>query len=342
MIGLNLAERGWIPDILIRIGIRRLLRARLKQQHALYARDRGAKNSFFAKRRNEPIAVQTEDANRQHYEIPAEMFQYILGPRMKYSCCLYPTGNECLTEAEEAMLEMTCQRAEIRDGMSILELGCGWGSLSLWMAERFPKIRIVAVSNSAGQKAYIDAKAQERGFSQIKVLTKNLTDFHNEKQFDRVISIEMFEHMRNYHDLLKRISGWLKPEGKLFVHIFCHRMYAYLFETSSEDDWMAEHFFTGGIMPSEDIFSHFTDHLHVTSQWSVDGKHYAKTCEDWISHQDQNRQDVFNVLNQHLPADLATLQFYRWRIFFMACAELFRFSEGQEWKVGHYLLEHTR
>ncbi len=342
VIGLNLAERGWLPDVLIRVGIRRLLRARIKQQSALYERDQKAKDFFYAERKDEPIAVQTEDANRQHYEMPAEMFRYILGPRMKYSCCLYPTGNESLAEAEEAMLELTCQRADIRDGMSILELGCGWGSLSLWMAEKFPGTRIVAVSNSARQKAYIDAQAQKRGLKQLTTLTKTLTKFQNEEQFDRVISVEMFEHMRNYQQLLERIAGWLKPDGKLFVHIFCHRTFAYLFETESENDWMAEHFFTGGIMPSEDIFSYFSDHLQVASQWKVDGSHYARTCEDWISHQDRNREHVLNVLHQHLPPDLVTLQFNRWRIFFMACAELFQFSGGKTWKVGHYLLEHSR
>ena len=339
VIGIDLAERGWIPDFIVRHGIRRLLRERLKQQNNSSKRD---KHSFYANRKNDPIAVQTEDANRQHYEMPAEMFKFILGPRMKYSCCLYPTGNECLAEAEEAMLELTCQRADIRDGMSILELGCGWGSLSLWIAERFPETRIVAVSNSASQKEYIDAQARKRGIQQITVLTKNLTEFDIEKQFDRVISIEMFEHMRNYHQLLERIAGWLKPDGKLFVHIFCHRLFAYLFETDSEQDWMAKYFFTGGIMPSEDIFSYFSNHLRVASHWAIDGNHYAKTCEDWISHQDLNSQQVFNILYQHLPADLAKLQFHRWRIFFMACAELFRFSNGREWKVGHYLLEHAR
>ena len=342
VIGLDLAERGWIPDFIVRFGIRRLLRARLQQQNGLHDLSKREKQSFYANRKNDPIAVQTEDANRQHYEMPAEMFRFILGPRMKYSCCFYPTGNECLAEAEEAMLELTCQRADIRDGMSILELGCGWGSLSLWIAERFPGTRIVAVSNSASQKAYIDAQARERGIHQVTVLTKNLTELDIEEQFDRVVSIEMFEHMRNYHQLLERIAGWLKPDGKLFVHIFCHRLYAYLFETDSENDWMAKNFFTGGIMPSEDIFSHFSDHLRVACQWRIEGNHYANTCEDWISHQDLNRQQVFNVLHQHLPADLAKLQFHRWRIFFMACAELFRFSKGQEWKVGHYLLEHAR
>ena len=338
VIGIDLAERGWIPDFIVRHGIRRLLRERLKQQNDPSKRD---KNSFYANRKNDPIAVQAEDANRQHYEMPAEMFKFILGPRMKYSCCLYPTGHECLAEAEEAMLDLTCQRAGIRDGMSILELGCGWGSLSLWIAERFPETSIVAVSNSASQKEYIDAQARKRGIQQITVLTKNLTEFDIEKKFDRVISIEMFEHMRNYHHLLEQIAGWLKSDGKLFVHIFCHRLFAYLFETDSEQDWMAKYFFTGGIMPSEDIFSYFSDHLRVASQWDIDGNHYAKTCEDWISNQDLNSQQVFNTLRHHLPADLAKLQFHRWRIFFMACAELFRFSDGREWKVGHYLLEHA-
>lgn len=342
MIALDLAERGWVPDFLMRFGIRRLLRARLQEQKNQADRDPTAKTAFYGQLCKEPIAVQTDDANRQHYEMPAEMFRFILGRRLKYSCCLYPSGTESLTQAEEAMLELTCHRAEIRDGMSILELGCGWGSFSLWLAERFPNARIVAVSNSASQKAYIEQQAKQRGLRKITILTENLTNFSIQERFDRVVSVEMFEHMRNYQLLLNRVAQWLKPEGKLFVHIFCHRYFAYLFETNTDADWMARHFFTGGIMPSRDIFSHFNEHLQVAAEWEVNGNHYAKTCEAWIANQDRNRQEILKVLRNYLPAELVALQYRRWRIFFMACAELFRFSEGEEWKIGHYLLEKAR
>ena len=342
MIALGLAERGWLPDSLIRFGIRRLLKARLEEQKQQAQRNKDNNTAFYKHLRREPIAVQTDEANRQHYEMPAKMFELILGPRMKYSCCFYPTQADSLTQAEEAMLKLTCQRAEVSDGMSILELGCGWGSLTLWLAENFPNARIVAVSNSASQKAYIEQQIKNRGLRHITVQTQNLIDFSAQEKFDRVISIEMFEHMRNYHLLLKRIAGWLKPEGKLFVHIFCNRVFSYLFETNTKSDWMARHFFTGGIMPSQDIFSHFKDHLHVSAEWDVNGKHYAKTCEEWIANQDQNRLQILDILHECLPNKMAALQYRRWRIFFMACAELFNFSDGQEWKVGHYLLEKNR
>ena len=339
VIALGLAERGWIPDTIVRYGIRQLLQGRLGEQRKRFQTVQGAKPGFYERLRKEPIAVQTADANRQHYEMPAEMFKYILGPRLKYSCALYPSGAESLNQAEDAMLELTCRRADIRDGMSILELGCGWGSLSLWIAEHFPNARIVAVSNSASQRAFIEQEAKRRGLQQLTVLTQNLTEFSTQDKFDRVVSIEMFEHMRNYHLLLSRIAQWLNPAGKLFVHIFCHRQFAYLFETNKDADWMAKHFFTGGIMPSQDIFSYFNDHLHVCAQWEVNGHHYAQTCEAWLTNQDQNRKQILKVLRNYLPDNLAALQYRRWRIFFMACAELFRFAHGQEWKVGHYLLK---
>jgi len=339
VIALGLAERGWLPDAAVRYGIRRLLRSRLQKQERRFQIEEFEKQSFYEGLRGEPIAVQTEDANRQHYEMPASMFRYVLGHRMKYSCAYFPTGAESLDEAEDEMLGLSCTRAGLEDGMSILELGCGWGSLSLWMAEQYPHSRIVAVSNSASQREFIEKEARTRNLKQLQVITRNLIDFDPQQQFDRVISIEMFEHMRNYSLLLERISTWLVPSGKLFVHIFCHHTFAYLFEEGKTTDWMARHFFSGGIMPSLDIFSYFQDHLSVSQQWAINGKHYAQTCDVWLENQDQYRREIKSVLSDHLPKDLVDLQYARWRIFFMACAELFRFAEGNEWFVGHYLLE---
>ena len=339
MIALNLAERGWLPDAVVRFGIRRLLKARLQQQKALAQENRAAIPSFYERLRSEPIAVQTQDANRQHYEMPAAMFRYILGHRMKYSCALFPTGTESLDQAEDAMLALTCARARLEDGMTILELGCGWGSLSLWMAEHYPNSRIVAVSNSASQREFIEQEAARRNLKQLRVITSNVIDFDPLEQFDRIVSVEMFEHMRNYALLLERVSQWLTSTGKLFVHIFCHCEFGYLFEESRGTDWMAKHFFSGGMMPSVDIFSYFQDHCTVTEQWTVNGNHYAETCDAWLANQDLKRKEIKCVLGNHLPKELVDLQYERWRIFFMACAELFRFNGGDEWLIGHFLLD---
>jgi cyclopropane-fatty-acyl-phospholipid synthase len=286
-----------------------------------------------------PLALHTADANAQHYEVPTEFYNYCLGARKKYSSCYFPTGRETLDQAEEIMLAKTCERAQLQDGQSVLELGCGWGSLSLWMAEHYPKSKITVVSNSRTQREYIESKASAKGFKNLSVITCDMNNFSTDQQFDRVVSVEMFEHMRNWKLLFERISGWLKPNGRLFFHIFVHRFYTYPFETEGEDNWMGRHFFTGGIMPAFDLPLRFQEHLKIESQWLVDGHHYGQTAEWWLKNLDANRDRALEVFrrNPNPQGENATVMLNRWRIFFMACAELWNFERGREWAVGHYL-----
>lgn len=334
---IHLAEMGFVPDAAIRIGIRRLLRNRLKAISNESDEHRERTTVEFAEQlRESPLAVATDAANQQHYEVPAEFFEFVLGPRLKYSCCHYENAQKSLGEAEEEMLRLTCERAEIVDGHSVLELGCGWGSLTLWMAEKYPGSQIVAVSNSASQRAFIEAKARTRHFKNIRVITADMREFECSDRFDRVVSVEMFEHMRNYELLLHRVADWLKDDGKAFVHVFCHRDTPYLFETEGTTNWMGRHFFTGGMMPSENLFGQFNTDVKVEHQYRVNGLHYWRTCEDWLQNLDRNRDAIMDRCEQDLSAKDAKLNLQRWRIFFMACAELFRFQAGDEWFVGHY------
>lgn len=348
-----LLERGVIPDPIVRAGIRSLLRSRLREESRL-----ARKASFIEELERSPIALHTEAANAQHYEVPAAFFEQVLGPHLKYSSALWEPGTRTLGEAERAMLELTVERAAIVDGDRILELGCGWGSLTLFMASRFPASTIVAVSNSSSQRAFIEARARERGLCNITVLTADMNSFEAPAAqiFDRVVSVEMFEHMRNYARLLERIAGWLAPAGTLFVHIFAHREFAYPYEARDASDWMAEHFFTGGTMPSDDLMLHFQEHLRLEAHWQVNGEHYAKTCDAWLANMDAKRASVDDVLAETyaatsmrrgmgLPADRTRSATRsrevrrwraRWRVFFMACAELFRYHGGREWFVSHY------
>ena len=337
---IGLAERRWIPDSLIRMGIRRLLRRRQREDAPLSAEQQQQLARQFAEElRESPLAIEAEAANAQHYEVPAAFFQSVLGPHLKYSCCLYENPRTTLAEAEEAMLRTTCQRADLADGQRILELGCGWGSLSLWMAKQYPGSSITAISNSHSQRENIQQQAESQGLENLRVITADMRDFETGEQFDRVVSVEMFEHMRNYQLLLQRISRWLTPEGKLFVHIFCRRRLPYVFETEGEDNWMGRHFFTGGIMPSVDLFSHFRDDLAVTESWTINGEHYARTCDDWLRNLDRRRGEIETLFANGMEGSEARLMVQRWRMFFMACAELFRYDGGDEWFVGHYLLE---
>ena len=337
-IGISLAERGLLPDAMIRAGIRSLCSKRIDD---CVPRDPAAKqiarSSFASKMREGPLAPVPEAANEQHYEVPETFFGYALGKRRKYSGCFWPEGCTTLDEAEAASLRITCERAGLQDGMSILELGCGWGSLTLWMAEQYPDAKITAVSNSSSQREYIESQARERELRNIKVITSDMNVFQADGKFDRVVSVEMFEHMRNYEDLLSRIATWLKPDGRLFVHIFAHKDSAYEFLTQGADNWMGRYFFTGGIMPAQQIFREFVEHLCVTDEWIWDGTHYQQTAEAWLSNLDRNKSQVVALFRQGMPGAEAKRMYHRWRIFFLACAETFGYRGGSEWIIGHYL-----
>lgn len=313
---IDLAETGVVPDVLVRLGIRRLLASRLQSSSTSGFTDGGDRMADFTQQlRNSSLAVATDAANEQHYEVPAEFYELVLGPRLKYSSCYFETPQTSLAEAENEMLRQTCVRAEIEDCTRVLELGCGWGSLTLWIAEHFPHCQITAVSNSSSQREFIEDRAQQRGLSNIRVITADMRDFNIDEKFDRVVSVEMFEHMRNYELLFRRVSSWLAPEGKAFVHVFCHRQAPYLFETEGSANWMGRHFFTGGMMPSEDLFSHFADALSIEHQWRVNGLHYYRTCEAWLENLDRNRAAILECFRRDLPAGEARKSLQRWRMF---------------------------
>lgn len=333
-------ERNVLPDWLIRIGIRRLLRQRLREENRGSAeRQHAALLELFEELKRSPIAIETQAANQQHYEVPTRFYQLCLGPRLKYSGVYWPEGVTTLAEAEEAMLAMTCARAEIADGQKILELGCGWGSLSLWLAEKYPNASITGVSNSATQKEYIDAECRRRKIANLRIITCDMNAFDIDGGFDRVVSVEMFEHMKNFERLLGNISRWLKPDGKLFVHIFTHREYAYHFVAKDESDWMAKYFFTGGIMPSDDLLSHFQKDLKLENHWQVNGTHYEKTAEAWLANMDLHEAEIRPLFAQTYGAENETRWWVYWRVFYMACAELWGFRGGEEWLVSHYLFQ---
>jgi cyclopropane-fatty-acyl-phospholipid synthase len=340
---LDLAERAALPDWLIRVGIRRLLVQRLRHETLDNVEEQqDAQRNFIRQLRQGPIAIETDAANVQHYEVPTAFFQQVLGPRLKYSCCVYKSPETTLAEAEGNTLELFCHRAGIEDGMRVLELGCGWGSLCLWIAEKYPGAKVMAVSNSRTQREYIVSRCNEIGLKNVEVVTANVADFDTNRRFDRVVSVEMFEHVRNYERLMARIAEWLDPYGKLAVHIFCHRDVAYPFETRGKDDWMGRHFFTGGIMPSYDLLLHFQQDFVLENRWAVSGNHYTRTLEDWLRTCDAKRAALLPMFEADLGVREGRLQFQRWRMFFMACAELFAFHGGNEWFVAHYLFDKRR
>lgn len=329
------AEKGRIPDALIRAGVRRIVGSRLRDERdaSLDGRD-----DFWAEAWDGPIALVPDLANEQHYEVPARFFDIVLGPQLKYSCALWDDRVSTLPEAEERMLELYAERAELEDGQSILDLGCGWGSFSLWAAARYPTSSITAVSNSKPQRLHIEELARDRGIGNLEVVTADINDFDPGRTFDRVVSVEMMEHVRNHRALFERISGWIAHGGAAFVHVFAHSTYAYPYETGSEADWMARTFFTGGVMPSQTLLPEAADpFFYLDGQWWLDGTHYERTCNEWLRRLDENIEAIREIL-EPVYGDDGDLWVQRWRMFFMSCAELFGYSEGREWGVVHHLL----
>ncbi len=283
---------------------------------------------------NGPVAERPDPANEQHYELPAEFFTLFLGPRHKYSAALWTAETASLQQAEEQMLALTCERAQVQDGMDILDLGCGWGSLSLWLAEHYPDARVTGISNSGPQRAHIEQQIAQRGITNLEIVTADANDYDPGRDVDRILSIEMFEHMRNWKQLLRRMSLRLKPDGKAFVHIFSHRSLAYRFEGT----WAAERFFTGGTMPSHDLMLRFQDDLVVEDRWAVSGTHYSKTLRAWLERLDANSQRALTILEEQTNRREARRQLAAWRLFMMSAAEVWGWHGGDEWLISHYLL----
>ena len=337
---LHAVERGWMPDAVVRIGIRRLLRARLREIQSM--RSGSSLADFVRATQAQPIAVTPGLANQQHYEVPAAFFQQVLGQRLKYSCCYWTDSTETLDDAEVNALRITCENAQIENGMDVLELGCGWGALSLWMAQQYPECQITAVSNSHSQREYIQAQASERGLANLTVVTADMNEFASGETFDRIVSVEMFEHMRNHRRLMNRIANWLAPDGKLFVHVFCHQDTPYTFRSDGDQNWMGRHFFSGGMMPSEDLLESCGSNLSLSEKWRWGGKHYAKTCRAWLANQDRDKQHLLKVLASDAGGESAMIWHNRWRLFFLACQELFAFDDGKQWFVSHSLFQKSR
>jgi cyclopropane-fatty-acyl-phospholipid synthase len=333
----KLAESGVVPDLLLRWGIRRMLAERLREER------RGGPAAVAERRRlyladleRSPVALHTDAANEQHYALPPAFFEQVLGPHLKYSACLWNSGTNTIGVAEAAMLECYRARAELIPGQRVLDLGCGWGSFTLWAAAQFPTSSFLAVSNSPAQIAYVRAQATARGLDNVDARVADVNGFAAHQAFDRIVSVEMLEHVRNYRTLFERIAGWLTPSGKFFAHVFCHRELLYPFETDGDDDWMARHFFTGGLMPSADTLPHFQEHLHLERRWLLDGSHYARTAQSWLSRFDTNAASIENLLSEVYGEIEIARWMQRWRMFFMACEELFGYRSGSEWLVGHY------
>ena len=329
----TLLEKNLLPDRLIRFGIRRLLAQRLREESARY--DRAA---YVADLKTRALAEQTAAANEQHYEVPTAFYHFCLGPRLKYSGCLYPEGTETLAQAEEHMLALYAERAQLANGQNILELGCGWGSLCLYNAERFPHARITAVSNSRTQKEHIDTEARKRGLDNLRVITADINEFDiTPGQFDRVVSVEMFEHLKNYEKLFRHIARWLKPGGLLFTHIFTHHRLSYHFVPRDASDWMSRYFFTGGQMPAHDLLPQFQNDLTLVTDWKINGRNYQQTAEHWLQNMDRHKEEIIPLFRDTYGPDQALKWWCYWRVFYMACAELWGYRNGDEWLVSHYL-----
>ena len=334
---INWVEQGYVPDTIIRKGIRRMLKARLNE---VYDDDveaaMEAKEKFIKSMRRASIALVPEKANEQHYEVHAEFYELVLGDRNKYSCCYWDEQSSSLDKAEENALQLSCQHAKLIDGQDVLELGCGWGSLTLWMARQYPNSKITAVSNSRSQREHIERIATAEGFNNVNIITCDMNDFEIDQKFDRVVSVEMFEHMRNWELLFKKVSIWLKDDGKFFMHVFANRYVPYPFEVKDSSDWMSEYFFTGGMMPCDDLPLYFQKNLKINNTWAWDGKHYAKTANAWLKNMDENKSEIMDIISKTYGQAQVQVWWMRWRLFFMACAELFAYNNGQQWHVMHY------
>ena len=337
---IKLCESQFIPDFIIRFGIRQLLKKRLGSlvSHNIECNN-NKKMDFINEMNNSPIALVPELANEQHYEVPSKFYDFCLGKQKKYSSCYWSYKSTNLNQSEKEALELTDAHAQLKNGQSILELGCGWGSLTLWMAKKYPKSKITAVSNSKSQKIYILNEAKKRKLRNIKVITLDMNKFDTKDRFDRVVSVEMIEHMRNHKKLFKNIARWLRPNGMFLMHIFVHQSQPYLFEDEEDDDWMSKYFFSGGMMPSKDLPLFFQDQMKILSQWDWPGTHYEKTANAWLENLDKNKTRVLPILKQTYGNKDAEMWLQRWRIFFMACAELWGYKKGAEWRVGHYLFK---
>ena len=343
-VAVNWVEQGLVPDRVVRLGIRRLLKARLTELHSGDATAVAElTQAFVDDLRSAPVALLPEKANEQHYEVPAAFFGAVLGTHRKYSSCFWGDAGDdtiqTLAQAEAAALTLTCERADLADGQQILELGCGWGSLSLWMAERYPASRITALSNSHSQREYIEAQAAQRGLTNLNVITQDMNAFDTAERFDRVVSVEMFEHLRNWPQAFGRVAGWLRPGGRFFMHVFAHREAPYAFVERDASDWMSRHFFSGGMMPSDDLALHCQDDLRLARRWRWDGTHYQRTSEAWLRRMDEQRDALWPLFEQTYGRADAGVWWMRWRLFFMSVAELFGYDGGQQWWVSHYLFD---
>ena len=329
-------ERGWVPDSIVRSGIRSLCRQRMREIQIPEAQQSQHLDEFVRNIGKAPVAPLVHKANEQHYEVPAAFFQQVLGAQLKYSSAFWD-GVDTLDQAEVQALALSCEHADLKDGQEVLELGCGWGSLTLWMAKSYPNSTITAVSNSHSQRLFIEQRAMEAGLGNVRVITADINHFSMDQGFDRIVSVEMFEHLRNYASIFDRVAGWLKPDGCFFMHIFCHRSTPYLFEVRDDTDWMSRYFFSGGMMPSADLPLKFQDSLCFANRWDWSGVEYQKTAEAWLDKLDAARDEVFAIFSDTYGQADAKMWVNRWRIFFMACAELFGMRGGDEWRVSHFL-----
>ncbi|KAJ4830155.1 hypothetical protein Tsubulata_042905 [Turnera subulata] len=331
-------ERNLLPDAVVRRLTRLLLASRLRS---------GCKPSselqlldllqFVHSLKEMPIAIQTETAKAQHYELPTSFFKLVLGKNMKYSCCYFPNESSSLEDAEKAMLELYCERAKLKDGHTVLDVGCGWGSLSLFIAQKYANCKITGICNSTTQKAYIEEQCRDLQLHNLEIIVADISTFEMEASYDRIFSIEMFEHMKNYGQLLNKISKWMKQDTLLFVHYFCHKAFAYHFEDINEDDWITRYFFTGGTMPSANLLLYFQDDVSIVNHWLVNGKHYSKTSEEWLKRMDKNLASIKPIMESTYGKDQSLKWTVYWRTFFIAVAELFGYNNGDEWMVAHFL-----